>query len=207
MAVFPDTISLPENRADLEALIEAAIARLDGLDGDPDLEPSVASPEPPGTPCVDVGRWMAGELERAGELLRGELHRVPQLSQAHWAQGTAWDEVEEVCEDEGATCEDEGCDADAEPSLGSLERIDQGGWGNSNSIRGYDLEDGVSGTVKNRQRRGREHPHSDQHSKLDEQRTAPACAAAIDELRNIQRRKGRSLTARLLVVGGARFPA
>lgn len=193
MAVFPDTISLPENRADLEALIEAAIARLDGLDGDPDLEPTVASPEPAGTTCIEVGRWIAGCFERAGE-----LHRVPQLSQVHWAQGSALDETEDVSEDEAAVCEDEGCNDDSEPSLGSLERINQGGWGNSNSIRGYDLEDGITGTVKSRQHRERTNDHGN---------LAPACAATIDELRKIQRRKGRQLTARLLVVGGARFPA
>ena len=38
MAVFPHTRDLPKNRADLEDLIEAAIARLDDMDGDCDLE-------------------------------------------------------------------------------------------------------------------------------------------------------------------------
>ena len=38
MADSQHTPTLPENRTDLEALIEAAIARLDAFDGDPDLE-------------------------------------------------------------------------------------------------------------------------------------------------------------------------
>lgn len=38
MADSEHTPLLPENRTDLEALIEAAIARLDAMDGDPDFE-------------------------------------------------------------------------------------------------------------------------------------------------------------------------
>ena len=38
MAVSEDTLLLPKSRQALEDLIEAAIARLDELDGDPDLE-------------------------------------------------------------------------------------------------------------------------------------------------------------------------
>ena len=38
MAENSHTLSLPKNRPDLEALIEAAIARLDDFDGDAELE-------------------------------------------------------------------------------------------------------------------------------------------------------------------------
>lgn len=38
MADSLNSISLPESRTDLEVLIEAAIARLDAMDPDPDLE-------------------------------------------------------------------------------------------------------------------------------------------------------------------------
>lgn len=103
MAAFHDSITLPETRTAIERLIEAAIARLDEMDGDCDLEPTLGSPSPKGTPCLDVGRWMAEQVARAGEDLHlGELHRVSALSQIDWAEGSALDETEEVSEDEGA---------------------------------------------------------------------------------------------------------
>ena len=54
MAIVPNTITLPENRLDLEALIEAAIARLDDVDGDTDLE---AVSEDEGAQCEDEGSY------------------------------------------------------------------------------------------------------------------------------------------------------
>ena len=54
MATFPDTTLLPENRPDLEALVEAAIARLDELDGDVDLGPCC---EDEGAQCEDEGSY------------------------------------------------------------------------------------------------------------------------------------------------------
>ena len=85
MADNLDTILLPENRIDLEALIEAAIARLDDMDGDPDLEPTLGS--------------------NAG-LSHGGTYWPPEWVAAKTAHLP--DECEEVCEDEGAACDDEG---------------------------------------------------------------------------------------------------
>ena len=68
MDTYTNSTALPEDRVALEALIEAAIARLDELDGDPDLEPTLGAPE---------------------------LHRLPFLSQEHWAEGASFDERED----------------------------------------------------------------------------------------------------------------
>ena len=54
MAAFPNTLSLPENRPALEALVEAALARLDELDGDVDLEPCC---EDESAQCEDEGSY------------------------------------------------------------------------------------------------------------------------------------------------------
>ena len=84
MADSEDIPNLPENREALEQLIEAAIARLDEMEDDRDLEPTLGS-----TLSLDL----AGT---AWPGLVGEL-ADPNI-----------DECEEVCEDEGAACEDEG---------------------------------------------------------------------------------------------------
>lgn len=84
-------------RQRLEAAVEAAIAALDAFDGDPDLEPSLGSPEPgygrrrrtKGT--LDQRLWSAGDRGEAGE------------------------EREEVSEDEGGACEGEGDHDEREP--------------------------------------------------------------------------------------------
>lgn len=100
MANFLDSIPLPENRPALEQLIEAALARLDALDGDPDLEqgdpdledggdgePWLGSIDP-----VNQGAWSLGsdddregwanDLEPSlGAIERGEG------SQVMWAAG------------------------------------------------------------------------------------------------------------------------
>lgn len=52
MADSPYTRTLPETRLELEQLIEAAIARLDDFDGDPDLEIQC---EDEGAQCDDEG--------------------------------------------------------------------------------------------------------------------------------------------------------
>lgn len=52
MADSPYTRTLPETRLELEQLIEAAIARLDDLDGDPDVEITC---EDEGAQCDDEG--------------------------------------------------------------------------------------------------------------------------------------------------------
>ena len=96
MAIVPNTITLPENRLDLEALIEAAIARLDDVDGDTDQEP-----------------------DSDGEPSLGSLDRV---SQVRWSAGDSSDAEDEhdgrepCCEDEGAPCDDEGAQCEDEGS-------------------------------------------------------------------------------------------
>lgn len=97
--------SLPRSaRARLEVLLEhlldtthKVIAELDALDGDTDLEPSLATPER----HPNAGRYAAADM-----------------GQLRWAQGAA-DDREEECEDEGAQCDDEGVcglhDPDREP--------------------------------------------------------------------------------------------
>ena len=90
MADSLDTIPLPENRTDLEALIEAALARLDDMDGDPDLEPTLGS--------------------NAG-LSHGGTYWPPEWVAARTAHLP--DECEDVSEDEGAACDDEPDDHEA----------------------------------------------------------------------------------------------
>ncbi len=105
-------------RSDLERLIEAAIAALDALDGDPDLEPAMGAPEPKRPHGGEVGRLMADRANHM-EHTSAELQRLPLLDQRHWAEGAALDETEDVSEDEGAQCEDEGAveqDCDSEDS-------------------------------------------------------------------------------------------
>lgn len=67
----------------LSVLVDRLIAIMDGLDADPDLEPSLAHPE--------VGHW---------------------LSQAHSGKtlplgGAEWSDLEEACDDEGAIEDDD----------------------------------------------------------------------------------------------------
>lgn len=71
----------------LEELRERLIGRLDELEGDPDLEPSLGS-----SVLMDQTRWAEGS---------------PAMM--------AYADLEEQCEDEGGGCEDEGADTDREP--------------------------------------------------------------------------------------------
>ncbi|HET9159408.1 MAG TPA: hypothetical protein VFN88_02255 [Caulobacteraceae bacterium] len=91
------TLSARELRRTLEsaverllAAVEAAVAQLDALDGDADLEPSLGFLE---RPCS----WANASGDQR-DIVQG-----------------ANDEREEVCEDEGAACEDEGFESDREP--------------------------------------------------------------------------------------------
>jgi hypothetical protein len=68
----------------MEAAVEALLAALDAMDGDPELEPS-------------LGSVRGGDSLSAGG----------SIDQRRWAQGAS-DEREEACEDEGAQCDDEG---------------------------------------------------------------------------------------------------
>lgn len=69
-------------RQQLTVLVEKAIAILDELEGDPDEEPSLASPE--------VAHWQSQVLA---------LRDTPR-------QGPEWADLEEACEDEGMIDED-----------------------------------------------------------------------------------------------------
>ena len=102
MAAFPDTTTLPESRTDLESLIEAAIARLDEIDQDPDFEPTLGAPEADAMGTEAFFGHFAGP------------RRSTALSQARWAAGGT-DDREFACEDEGAQCDDEGDNTDREP--------------------------------------------------------------------------------------------
>ena len=95
--------ALQKRRAALEAAVAAAIALLDAMDGDADLEPTLGAPE------ATLGVMRPGRLVRA-------------MDQRRWAQGTDCGEREAVSEDEGAQCEDEGArSGDEEPWLGAPE--------------------------------------------------------------------------------------
>ena len=104
MAVFQDTRNLPKNRADLEALIESLIARLDALDGCPDLEdggdhePWISAQEtgPGGQGCWGYGATDDREWDDDGEPSLGSLERGPESSQVAWAFGSSDDFEEEV---------------------------------------------------------------------------------------------------------------
>lgn len=99
-------------------LIDRLIRILDDIDGDPDLEPSLAHPE--------VDHW---------------------LSQSHSAKtlplgGQEWTDLEEACEDEGAIEEDD--DRETEASLcgvtfGHGHAVNLGPYGGGFT---YDLEEG-----------------------------------------------------------------
>ncbi len=65
MAAFPNSRALSKKREKLEALIEAAIACLDSLDGDPDLEWSV----------LDEREWDCAENEE--DAFEDEFPRPP----------------------------------------------------------------------------------------------------------------------------------
>ena len=69
----------------LEDLRTELVAKLDLLDDDPDLEPSLGS--------------------------LGSTYSTPWADQRHWAGGlTRHLDLEDACEDEGAQCDDEGAD-------------------------------------------------------------------------------------------------
>ena len=90
----------PRNRRRIEEMVERLIAVLDTVDGDPDLEPTSGSVE-----CYDQEvSWAWTPRQFIQTKARGRVALV---------------EIED-----GARSEDK------EPSLGSLEQIDQSYWGN-----------------------------------------------------------------------------
>ena len=186
MAAFPNTISLPENRLDLEALIEAAIARLDDVEPDPDLEPDGDGEPILGAPEARSGSWngLAPDAytddreadDGDGEPSLGSLNRVPQT---RWAAGGSDDFEDEhdgrepCCEDEGAQCDDEGAvDEDC----------------------GYDDDDPGTAYLN----------PANWRTDLEAQTaTTGACAAAIGALRQTMRADGLVPVPMLRVLDGA----
>ena len=155
-------------RALVERRIERLIAILDLIDGDPDLEPTMGAPDYKGTPCIDVGRWMAEHLERSSTHGLSELYRVEQLSQVHWGEGVALDETEEVSEDE----DEEDCNPDSE-------------------------DDGQTRYWAMMHYRGQMGMHDWKAEQEARERNFSACEAAIDRLRDVQRRNRQPTASRL----------
>ncbi len=94
MATFPNSISLPKNREELESLVERLIARLDELDGDADLEDG--SDSEPWISAQETGPGRQGywNCESPGdrewdiadaEPWLGSVERGPERSQIGWA--------------------------------------------------------------------------------------------------------------------------
>ena len=85
----------------LEDLRTELVAKLDLLDDDPDLEPSLGS--------------------------LGSTYSTPWADQRHWAGGpTRYLDLEDACEDEGAQCDDEGADDARDlPSVSYISDHDQ----------------------------------------------------------------------------------
>lgn len=173
----PLTTSL---RALVEARIERLIEILDRLDGDPDLEPSTGSPEVRGTPCIDVGRWMALQLDRldgpASWLPDG--HRVSALSQAHWAEAAAFDEREE---------DDPGEESDPLEKNGDEEDCNLG---SEDEMSGWDMH--RAGVYYNAKAEAAAQQH-----------TTVACSEMIERLQAIQRKVGQGPVSALRTLGGA----
>ncbi len=190
MADSLNTPTLPENRPDLEALIEAALARLDDLDLDPDLE-ETADLEPgeddedggddePSLGSLDrqsQSRWSSYGSEADLELDEGDrepsLASTNSLDQRKWHYGRnndledEHDGLEPVCEDEGAQCEDEGA---YEGDCG----FDEG-------------DPGFADPGK---------------TLADSNRNAMECAGMIEGLRTVQRRLGEAPVPSLRTLGG-----
>ncbi len=91
MADSLNTLSLPENRPALEALIEAAIARLDDIEPDPDLEPDEDGEPQLGAPEARTGTWNGLYPEAFTD-----THEADDCDLEDGA------DIEAVCEDEGA---------------------------------------------------------------------------------------------------------
>ena len=124
MADSLNTPTLPENRLDLEALIEAAIARLDEIEPDPDLEeePDLedgGDDEPCLASTAMQDRYNRHTLQD-DDLEFDDSDREPSLASTNSLDQRKWwygrnddaehehDGLEPCCEDEGAACEDEG---------------------------------------------------------------------------------------------------
>lgn len=219
MATFQDSTTLPESRTALEALIEAAIARLDEIDGDPDIEPSLGS---------NLGVEWGGTYWPPA----WETERMPAVP----------DECEDACEDEGACADDEptlGAPKGVEPPgvdvgrwlAGRADRLDdagpwelsrvtgatQDGWaagGDSNEREDVSEDEGAQDDREPDE--GDWDPHSEDEGgaglltafdpiaeREAQLRTAEACHAAVEELRGIQRRAGKKPAQPLRTICGA----
>lgn len=121
-SVAPASAALRANaRRALELAIEEAIARLDALDGDPDMEDG-GDAEPSLGSLEGAGFLVVTQRDALGYAMRTRLNDP--CSQLRWADH-ATDDLEVQCEDEGARCDDEGSDSDREPDrVGPLCRYD-----------------------------------------------------------------------------------
>ncbi|MBI2719565.1 MAG: hypothetical protein HY245_03990 [Rhizobiales bacterium] len=188
MADSQDTTLLPElTRPMIEAEIERLIARLDDMDPDPDLEDGGDGEPMLGAPEAHRGSWSglfpeayqddreADDGDDEPSLAAPEASRETRWAQTHWAAGRS-DELEEVCEDEGAQCEDEGAfEYEAE------------------------LDEDHGPYIKWQ-------PHSRAQWEAEvrhQERTTKACQAGIANLQAVQRRHSKAPVRSLRVLGGA----
>ena len=159
-----DTIHLPEDRQSLECVIETLIAHLDALDGDCDLEPTIGARE-----CAIVnGSYWPPAWSKECNAASDECED---------------DELEDVCEDEGAQCDDEGA---IETDMGASE---DDGTSQELALRAIRFQMNGSAAARAAERAQAE--------------TSKACLAAINALQTVQRRKGVPVVPRLRVLGGA----
>ncbi|MCW6506883.1 hypothetical protein [Lichenifustis flavocetrariae] len=144
-AFSPDTLRTLARlrRKQAEAAIEILIEALDALDGDPEVEPTLGSPE----------GWM-GTSSLGGSC----VVTVGTLDQRRWAAGKRspkFDDCEPVCEDEGACIQSQPHDEepDNEPSLAALDsRLDQRDWAGRPNEQSCEEQDGWRRPVKRRKR-------------------------------------------------------
>lgn len=184
--------ALPVTRPDLEALIEAAIARLDEIDGDPDIEDGADDEPDLGRP--EGMRQSAGYAGRDGEWSLGSWSIC--VDQEFWGMGSVGD-VEDEHDGAEPDCDAEP-DEDGEPSLGSNEDLNQNRWSMGGFAGVHDIEEacedeGFQGGRKTHWLAGWDAQAA----------TTAACVEAVDSLRKVQTRHGEAPVPPLLVLGGA----
>jgi hypothetical protein len=108
----------PSHRAKLESTldrllnaVELAIAELDSMDDDPDLEDSWDREPHLGWP--EAARAMV-VVARSADGRATKQRLSDPLDQTRFRHDTS--DLEDACEDEGAQCDDEGVDTDREPN-------------------------------------------------------------------------------------------
>ena len=200
MTGTPDSIPLPEGRLDLEALIEAAISRLDEMESDPDLEEGGDDEPILGAPEARTGSWSGlypeasadeRELDTADD--EPELGSLEHMNQRGWAGG-----------------------GDGEPSLGSLASFTQCAWGNSSTRDFEDEHDGAEPCCEDEGAQCEDEgadvdfvlvpPQDDvdwRHWQAQRAATTKAAIAIVDSLRTVMKHHGRRPVDALRVLGDA----